>query len=407
MAEIKSSPKYSYLPKQTNKTTISFTAGKQWRNSEIMDQLSDEEQIRHIYNTSKNKHFAKNKNIIIKGKDNSNTLSISKSLSLSFASGAILNNNWRQVKLYILWKSIVWLFIGISIFYVNRNHQNMLTTKSLPKSIGETQQYCCQCYEYALKYSKRRVDWSYCTQCIDCNKCKYNNYTNTNNSYETNPQCDGAVGIFPHKCDADTISTTSMVLFYKNYDTYGWGALIICLLYVTVSLLLLTAEKSDHYIDSIGVLLLVYNIVVSMVCFYMIGKPYQYQKTDISIDIGEPGAYCYVDTLSEIMEDILTAFINTSMGLLALQWLFCCCKCWTKRRRNENYNCFTSAAERYYIYITVICGILFGIVMLACVLILIYETIIHTGSIKKLQWLVIIDIILLICCFDIFCCPFC
>lgn len=76
--------------------------------------------------------------------------------------------------------------------------------------------------------------------------------------------------------------------------------------------------------DSLGVLLLVYNIVVAMVSFYMIYKPFQYQQK--YLNGSDSGAYCFVDTLGYTWENVLTVFVDLSLSLLALQWLLCCCK---------------------------------------------------------------------------------
>ena len=85
----------------------------------------------------------------------------------------------------------------------------------------------------------------------------------------------------------------------------------------------------------------------------------------------------------------------------------------TKRQRSDAYitNCITSQVERCYIYLLVLTGTGFFFTMLISVGYLIH----HAANEEReagyidndIYWLFGIDVLLLISCFDIFCCPFC
>ena len=335
---------------------LNTTMSRYRNSSSFMSGLSEEQQLAHIYGSSKskvstpssrpgqhNKQFFHNNMDSNKGQslpqnDELNMI-VQQSSTLSFMSGGILDNNWRQIKMYISYRTIVWIFIGITIFWLSSHHQFNLTGND-PNSFENTpQKYCCECYQYAMNQTslpsnqRRRIDWSYCGLCIDCMKCRKNEYITTVNAsfIGDDATCTGASGftddeIKQCKDEADYVSMTTMKIFNKNYRNYGWGALIITMIYVTGMMsAICCSEKSIHALDTIGMLLMVYNIVVSMVCLYMVYKPFQYQREYITDDT-ENGPYCYEDTISDELEDALTTFVYVLNGLLAWQWLFCCCK---------------------------------------------------------------------------------
>ena len=323
---------------------------ERYRNSSsYMSGLSEEQQLAHIYGSSKSRQGQSDKQPIHtssysrKGPSMPQIDELEKidhqSSTLSFMSGGILDTNWRQMKLYICYRTFVWIFPGIIIFWLSSHHQYTLTEND-PHSFENTpQKYCCECYQYAMSQSllppnqRRRIDWSYCGLCIDCRKCMKNDYiTNITSSFiGEDATCKGASGFMDDeikRCadEAEYVSMTTMKIFNKNYRNYGWGALIITMIYVVFMIsAICCGEKSIHTLDTIGMLLMVYNIVVSMVCLYMVYKPFQYQREYITDDV-ENGPYCYEDTVSDQLEDALTAFVWGLNGLLAWQWLFCCCK---------------------------------------------------------------------------------
>lgn len=191
-----------------------------------MDNLDEEEQLRAIYCKSTPKKVV-----------HDDVISHS-STTMTLTTGRFMEENWQQIRLYILYKIVQCLFLGAVIFWQNDRKQNGLTS-SLDDGIypqDTPQQYCCQCYEHAKEQMDsdypRRVDWSYCTKCWNCTACAL--HSNTPSFHEDH--CEGTKGLYdghPAECtqyEADDIerylSDTTMGIFYKNYHQYGIGALV-------------------------------------------------------------------------------------------------------------------------------------------------------------------------------------
>ena len=291
-----------------------------WRNSAYFNELNESQQLRQIYNTTKASPL----------KPQSSKESISSEDSTM--STRTLNRNWRQIQSYICIKGVIWILIGSIIFWRNFQRQDNLTSSPHRPPYETAQKWCCDCHKYAESQSQlshqkaRRVDWSYCSKCFNCTACnsRVNDIPSQADTSWNEQYCEGTHGIY-HKseCHVDYLSATTMTIFYKNYHYYGIGALVTCALYVGITLFIFKLDKNSHHVGTIGMLLMVYNVIVAMICFYMIFKTYQYDKKTIN---NETGAYCYVDTIGELAEHILEAFVYSSLILVILQWLFCCCK---------------------------------------------------------------------------------
>ena len=78
-----------------------------------------------------------------------------------------------------------------------------------------------------------------------------------------------------------------------------------------------------------------------------------------------------------------------------------------KIRRKKKIHCITAEFERCYIFLTILVGFGFLIMMFSSMALLIYRTGKEDDGIQNLIGLIVIDIVLIISCFDIFCCPFC
>ena len=177
---------------------------------------------------------------------------------------------------------------------------------------------------------QRRIDWSYCAECMNCTACTQRIQSDLSNTEDTswnNDQCYGQNGIYHDnagECHTELLSDTSLEIFYKNYHAYGIGAMVIVILYVGVTLFALRLDRdygAAHHVGTIGMLLMFYNVIIAMTCLYMIFKGYQYQKQYID-DGDEDGPFCYVDTIGNLAEDILSAFVFGTLILLMTQWLF-------------------------------------------------------------------------------------
>ena len=72
----------------------------------------------------------------------------------------------------------------------------------------------------------------------------------------------------------------------------------------------------------------------------------------------------------------------------------------------EYLNSITSCIERTYLLLLIICGVTFFIAMFVALGELI-NYVNEYGEWKDITWLIAVDVVLIISCFDIFCCPFC
>merc|ERR1712154_56450 len=71
-----------------------------------------------------------------------------------------------------------------------------------------------------------------------------------------------------------------------------------------------------------------------------------------------------------------------------------------------HWNCFSSGVERWYINITILCGVGFLVTMFGAVGLLM-KHVHEEGEWADVAWLLVIDAVLVMSCVDIFCCPFC
>ena len=81
-------------------------------------------------------------------------------------------------------------------------------------------------------------------------------------------------------------------------------------------------------------------------------------------------------------------------------------RCFMKFQRKKKIHCITAEMERCYIFLSLIVGFGFLVMMFISVGLLIYR-IAKENRLNNLILLIIVDIVLIISCFDIFCCPFC
>ena len=130
------------------------------------------------------------------------------------------------------------------IFWENFHKQDVLTASGPPFQPSDAQRWCCSCYNFAIEQQskatkyQRRIDWSYCAECMNCTSCTQriqSDLTNTEDTSWNNDQCYGQNGIYhgpsnendASVCHTELLSDTSLEIFYKNYHAYGIGAMVI------------------------------------------------------------------------------------------------------------------------------------------------------------------------------------
>ena len=140
------------MTSKRNSQTYTFTQSineshnPRWRDSEQFDQLNEEEQLKHIYQPQ--------------NKTNDQTLAAltdDTESNTSFITLQSLDKNWRQIKLYIIIKAIIWLGIVAFIFWENFHKQDVLTASGPPFQPSDAQQWCCACYNYAMEQQSKEV----------------------------------------------------------------------------------------------------------------------------------------------------------------------------------------------------------------------------------------------------------
>eukprot|EP01084_Bolivina_argentea_P296365 510418_1 len=328
-----------------------------------------------------------------------------------------------RFKLYAFLDAIKFLVIGGVIFYVNYTHQVSLHDN---KSI-----YCCDCYYIATNSewyginTKYRIDWSFCTpDCTNCTYCNstFNNtaldsfyYSNNNDQQKQCPLKDYTppqrtfLSAFKSKYSGDCpnqLSMNTMELFNKSYYTYGIGAISIVILYTFLIFSFIYCCKILS-----GVNLLLYNIVISEVLFYLMFKPYQYYQQQISYpDNFELSTFCQVDAIDETIETLLTIFIYCCLGFIVIEWILCLSRCCWKKWEHKCRTMYWGIERYLILFICCVCLLFFGVLIYSSV-IMIVERIKHeTGEKEKRNEIIIIiciDIALLISCIDIFLFKFC
>ena len=337
--------------------------------------------------------------------------------------------NPTRFKIYAVLDVIKFMIIGGVIFYINYNHQLDL--------VNNRSKYCCDCYYVAMDSksydipTQRRVDWSYCTpDCTNCSYCASEfptpgqafNYSNSNPPFnecrikDYQPPKNTFWKAFEQKyskhSDCPSSKQLSMVtleLFNKSYYTYAIGAIVIVVLYAILIYSFINCCKIIS-----GVNLLLYNIIISEILFYLMFKPYQYYKRKLYDPT--PGsdyfAYCQIDALPEIMETILTIFIYCCLGFILLEWMLCLCRCCWNRWRYK-YREYYWRFERVLIaFIIIVCLLFFGFLIWSSVLMII-ERVNNEDDDKENELrdeiivIVCIDIALLFSCVDIFLFKFC
>ena len=233
----------------------------------------------------------------------------------------------------------------------------------------------------------------------------------------------------------ENISISSVLVFQKTYESYGIYAVVAGSIYAAAMIILLFKWR-DRY-DTISIFIFIYNICLSELFCYWLFKPYQYHRESIS-DINDPDGLqniqCQIDLISDAIETMLTVIIFTSFGLLFLQLFYCllsCCKCvkkacclWshgdsrrssiTSHLIDSDQNAARCDKDCCCYYIWIIIGLLLVVILIAFAVALVWGFVIlmkaaikEHWDVKKIVFIAVVNVLLILSLVDMFFFPFC
>eukprot|EP01084_Bolivina_argentea_P172998 299644_1 len=339
-------------------------------------------------------------------------------------------SRWKNFKLYSLWNAI--RFILIASLVCASNYYNQIESETYRK-------YCCDCYYIAIAPEQYginppiKIDWSFCfPDCVDCTYCKEQYQNNTSELLQINNETCAADLDTPMKrtfkwnwdenCPSN-LSMTTLNIFSKDYRIYGVAIVIVVILYIFLMIAFVFCCKSYAAMNS-GAALLVYNVIVSIHAVYSMFKPMQYYHKSITHNTPKE-IICEVDTINETIEDIITYCVYASFAFILTQWLMGVIGCIITRKAMGSRKKGSVGRvpykikmayiqfEKAMIVLAVILGVFFYLTLIYASGVMIDKRVKeHRGEkaendIWKIAVILIVDLLAILSCFDIFCFTFC
>jgi len=342
--------------------------------------------------------------------------------------------HWSRLRCYTVFNDVRFIVLATIICAYNVNNQQW---------IEEYQDDCCRCYfiaQHASEYDgiaeNQRVDLSYCVpECADCNYCERGfpddstSFANvdriTCNPLAVNYSYNKPFLGFSSDWSAKTgcpryISIVTLQFFPKDYPTYGVLIVVLVVLYIAITVSLVYCCKAYSGLYS-GAPIFVWNVIICINAVYTMFKPMQYYHKKIYAPDGVTFADCELDSIDETTETMLTICVSTSIIFMVLQWVTGMVNCLTTRRIKASHGrrcCDIDTIKSVYeniekaqLIFAAVLAVVFLIVMGFASVNMINKRVEEQSWTSENKWalvlVIVVDLLSLSACVDIFCYKFC
>ena len=220
-------------------------------------------------------------------------------------------------------------------------------------------------------------------------------------------------------CKEGVLSVTSLKFFLKDYRVYAISTAIILFCYICLMISLNYCSKTYVGLDW-GPTIFVYNVIVSINAVYAMFKPMQYYHKTFDLNGTSQTAVCEVDTINQNWETIISVCVNVSLVFIAMQWIIGLLLTCIRKNKIANpsgtgatYKLKSAHLLFEKVMITFASGlaIVFYLSLIYASTEMIKKRVEAEGRLYSDVWkivvIIVIDILCILSCCDIFCCPFC